>query len=58
MLDWWRGKSLTNDAWPLFRLRGGTWISKDQINQVPLEQRGAFWEIPDLLDWYMQDEVF
>jgi hypothetical protein len=58
MKAWWRGKSTTNDTWPLFRLRGGTWISKDQIKQVPLEQRGAFWEIKDLLYWYMEDEVF
>ena len=58
MAEWWRGKSLLNNAWPLFRVRGGTWISKDQIKQVPLEQRGAFWEIPALLEWYMRDEVF
>jgi hypothetical protein len=58
MTAWWRGKSLTNDTWPLFRIRGGTWISKDQIKQVPLEQRGTFWEIQGLLDWYMRDEVF
>jgi hypothetical protein len=47
-----------SNTWSLFRVRGGTWISKDQIKQVPLEQRGAFWEIQGLLDWYMEDEVF
>lgn len=58
MAAWWRGKSIPSDTWPLFRVQGGTWISKDQIKQVPLEQRGAFWEIKGLLDWYMRDEVF
>ena len=58
MAAWWRGKSLMSNTWSLFRMRGGTWISKDQIKQVPVEQRGAFWEIQGLLDWYMEDAVF
>jgi len=58
MASWWRGKSPISGAWPLFRLRGGTWISKDQIKQTPQEHQGALWEIPDLLEWYMQDLVF
>ena len=58
MKTWWRGKTLMTDAWPLFRVRGGTWISKDQINQVPLEQRRALWENRDLLERYLEDEVF
>jgi hypothetical protein len=58
MAAWWRGKSLMSGAWPLFRLRGGTWISKDQIGQTPQEHRSALWEIPDLLEWYMQDLAF
>ena len=58
MEPWWRGKSSENGAWPLFRVKGGTWISKEQIKQVPVAQQGAFWEIPGLLEWYMRDEVF
>ncbi len=58
MASWWRGKSPMSGAWPLFRLRGGTWISKDQIEQTPQEHRSALWEIPDLLEWYVQDLVF
>jgi TIR domain len=58
MAAWWRGKSPMSGAWPLFRLRGGTWISKDQIEQTPQEHRSALWEIRDLLEWYVQDLVF
>jgi hypothetical protein len=58
MAAWWRGKSLTSGNWSLFRIRGGTWISKDQIAQTPQEHRDALWKIPDLLEWYVQDLVF
>jgi hypothetical protein len=58
MRAWWRGKSIENGAWPLFRVKGGLWLSKDQIKQTPLEQQGALWEIPGLLEWYGQDLVF
>jgi hypothetical protein len=58
MTAWWRGKSIQSNAWPLFRVQGGIWISKDQIKKVPVEQHGAFWKIPGLLEWYGQDLVF
>ena len=58
MASWWRGKSPMSGTWPLFRLRGGTWLSKDEIEQTPQEHRSALWEIPNLLEWYVQDLVF
>jgi hypothetical protein len=58
MRAWWRGKSITNGAWPLFRVKGGIWLSKDQIGKIPAEHGDAAWEIPGLLEWYMEDEVF
>jgi len=58
MAAWWRGKSPISGAWPLFRVRGGTWLSKEQIEQTPQEHHSALWEIPDLLEWYMQDLEF
>jgi hypothetical protein len=58
MEAWWRGKSIENGTWPLFRVKGGLWLSKEQIKQVPLEHHGAFWKIQGLLEWYGQDLVF
>jgi hypothetical protein len=55
MAAWWRGKSLISGAWPLFRLRGGTWLSEDQIGQTPAEHGDTVWKILGLLDWYMKD---
>jgi hypothetical protein len=58
MEAWWRGKSPTSGAWPLFRVRGGRWVAKHQIDQTPSEPNSVIWEIPGLLDWYMQDRKF
>ncbi len=59
MPDWWRGKHLQSGAWPLFRVKGGIWISKDQINQTPAaHHREIFDGIPGLLDWYMKGREF
>jgi hypothetical protein len=58
MSVWWRGKSLTSGAWPLFRIRGGQWIAKHQIEQTPREHHSAIWEIPGLLEWYLQGREF
>jgi TIR domain len=58
MTAWWRGKSPTSGSWPLFRVRGGIWIAKHQIEQTPQEHRSAIWEIPGLLDWYMEGLEF
>lgn len=58
MAAWWRGKSPISGAWPLFRVRGGTWISKNQVEQTPQEHRSALWEIPDLVKWYLQGQKF
>jgi hypothetical protein len=58
MAAWWRGKSLMNSDWPLFRIRGGRWLSKRQIEQVSEENCRAIWEIGDLLEWYVEDLVF
>jgi len=62
MKDWWRGKSLENGAWPLFRVKGGLWFSKEQIapvyEQASEEQRAAIWKIPGLNDWYVDGLVF
>jgi hypothetical protein len=58
MAAWWRGKSPTSGNWPLFRVKGGIWIAKHQIEQTPQEHRSAIWEIPGLLDWYMEGLEF
>ncbi len=58
MEAWWRGKSTENGAWPLFRLRGGTWLSKDQIGAISSEHREIVCKISGLLEWYMEDKVF
>jgi hypothetical protein len=55
MAAWGRGKSMVNGAWPLFRVRGGTWFSKDQIGQTPAAHGDTVWKIPGLVEWYMQD---
>jgi hypothetical protein len=58
MEAWWRGRATENGTWPLFRLKGGIWLSKDQIGQTPAEHGDTVWKIPGLLDWYMEDLVF
>jgi hypothetical protein len=34
MQAWWRGKSPRTGNWPLFRVRGGIWITKHQIDET------------------------
>jgi hypothetical protein len=58
MKAWWRGKSIENGTWPLFRVKGGIWLSKDQIGQIPSEYGDNVLKIPALLDWYMEGLVF
>lgn len=59
MKAWWRGKSPTSGAWPLFRAKGGIWIDKHQVAQTPRENDlDIFQGIPDLLDWFMKDSKF
>lgn len=59
MPNWWRGKSPRTGAWPLFRVKGGIWISKDQIDQTPEKYHlEIFQGIPGLLDWYMKGRQF
>ncbi len=59
MKAWWRGKSPTSGAWPLFRAKGGIWIDKHQVAQTPRENDlDIFKGIPDLLDWFMKDSKF
>ena len=58
MAAWWMGKSPASGAWPLFRGKGGIWIAKDLIDQTPREHHSAIWEIPGLLDWYLQGREF
>jgi len=42
MEAWWRGKSTENGTWPLFRLKGGIWLSKNQIGQTPQSMATLF----------------
>jgi hypothetical protein len=58
MKAWWRGKSIENGAWPLFRVKGGIWLSKEQIGQIPSKHGDTVWKIPGLLEWYMEGQVF
>ncbi len=59
MPNWWRGKSPRTGAWPLFRVKGGIWISKDQVDRTPEKHHlDIFQGIPGLLDWYMKDRPF
>jgi len=46
------------DTWPLFRIRGGIWISKAQINQIPNDDRADLWKIQALLEWYVEGLEF
>ena len=59
MKVWWRGKSPTSGAWPLFRAKGGIWIDKHQVAQTPRDNDlDIFQGIPDLLDWFLKDSKF
>jgi hypothetical protein len=58
MREWWRGKSIANGAWPLFRVKGGIWLSKEQFGAISSEYSDVIQRIPGLLDWYMEDLVF
>jgi hypothetical protein len=59
MEAWWRGKSPTSRAWPLFRLKGGIWIAKDQIDQLTKENLITIYRIiPGLLEWYLEGKKF
>jgi hypothetical protein len=58
MKDWWRGKSLENGTWPLFRVKGGLWLSKEQLGAILSEYSDVIQRIPGLLDWFMEDLVF
>lgn len=59
METWWRGKSPTSGAWPLFRVKSGIWLAKEQIDQTPKEHHPAIFEgIRGLLDWYLKDREF
>jgi len=54
-----RGKSTTSGAWPLFRVKSGIWLAKEQIDQTPKEHHPAIFEgIRGLLDWYLKDREF
>ncbi len=56
MEAWWRGKSPASGTWPLFRVKGGIWLAKQQISQTPAEHHSALFEgIPALFDWYLKD---
>lgn len=56
MEAWWRGKSPASATWPLFRVKGGIWLAKQQINQTPTEHHSALFEgIAGLFDWYLKD---
>jgi hypothetical protein len=53
MPSWWRGKSPRTGGWPLFRVKGGIWISKIQIDQTPEKYHFELFQgIPGLLDWF------
>ncbi len=59
MTAWWRGKSLISSAWPLFRARGGVWISKDQLDAMKEDERLKVFEgVEGLLDWYLSGRRF
>ena len=59
MPAWWRGGSPRTRDWPLFRVKGGIWIAKHQIDQTPKKYHvDIFQGIPGLLDWYMKDREF
>ncbi len=59
MEAWWRGRSPTSGAWPLFRVKGGIWLAKQQIDQTPREHHADIFEgISGLLDWYMENRLF
>lgn len=59
MEAWWRGRSPRSAIWPLFRAKGGIWISKQQVDQTPEKDRSDIFEgIPGLVDWYMKDPDF
>ena len=59
MPKWWRGKSPANKAWPLFRLKDGIWVAKDQFDQLTEEQYVAIGNVvPSLIEWYLQDRKF
>jgi len=58
MEAWWRGKSIADGAWPLFRLRGGTWLSVDQIKPILGEHIDAVCKISGLYEWFGQNFEF
>ncbi len=59
MEAWWRGKSPTSGAWPLFRVKGGIWLAKEQIDQTPPETHADIFDgIPGLLEWYLKGREF
>jgi hypothetical protein len=58
MEAWWRGKSIADGAWPLFRLRGGTWLSVDQIAPILKEHLDTVCKIPCLYEWFTQNFKF
>ncbi|MFQ5898043.1 MAG: hypothetical protein ACE5JN_07330 [Candidatus Methylomirabilia bacterium] len=59
MQEWWYGKPRDQREWTRFRVPGGKWLRKEDVDAMTNETRGELFDtIPDLLDWYMEGREF